>query len=160
MKILVEKFCSIATDGLWLSWLHDYDTEFYNEYISDLKITSGCSGKKDLVVKTLEKIDSRNHGYKLLEFINNNYPNMVVKDSSTRSDLVFPDYKPGILSYPRRIIISSNELDDFVSDKLLYEYVIVDGVAYIEYLLDSDKNLVDGIPDENWLVREFKNNQK
>lgn len=72
---------------------------------------------------------------------------------------VFDWYNPYILNYPMRIAITGDP-EEFVADKIDYEYVVVDGVAHIEYIPEECGKLVDSIPEHYWTLRNYKLNQK
>lgn len=133
-----------------------------------LQESRGCNQNKDLMVELLKELERMPGAVeKLFEFLNKHYPYMIVKEgqppskvSSSQSDLVFSYYNPQILTYPRRRIFEGVDLErqvkEFLLDKLKSDFVIVNGKAYVEYLEQSDAQLVNEVPQNNWQIAAWR----
>lgn len=119
------------------------------------------------MVDTLAEIDKNGGGDKLLGFIQQHYPYMLIDEApaqsqSVSSDDVFGYFNPNILTYPRRIIFTGPEnelrrkIQEFTIDKIKSDSVIVNGVAYIEYLTQDDSSVKDSVPQKSWLIARWK----
>lgn len=168
-ELKISQFCSLSTSPSWHVWLYNYDIELYNKYMAKLRESKGCSYNRQLMIQTLEDI-KRIGGYSVLyDFIKSNYPYMVVDDyklslNEDKNNVIFPGYRPNILTYPKRIIFSGekedlvNRINHFVRDKLKHDHIIIGNQGYVEYLDVSDKHIVDKIPMNNWLIANYRKN--
>jgi len=175
MKVKVDKFCGLATSTEWQTWLFNHNKEYYKELINHLRTSSGCNGNSKKMVELLERIDEDpESSEKLQEFLSSKFPYIIDKSSSRllptkmlsvenlNAHGVFDHYDPSLLTYPKRIILKGENIDsvveNFVSDKVASNHVIIDDTAYIEYLTEFDEHLIDQIPDENWQTKIYENN--
>jgi hypothetical protein len=162
MKIRADKFCSLSTSHSWQAWLHGYNVDLWTKFMIRLRESRGCNHNRDIMMATLKEIEAKGGGEALMAFLEKNYPTMVIHEPTPmKADAeVFPGYNPGILTYPRRTMMTGPELERrvqrFMGDKLKSDHIIVNGVAYIEYLLPEDAALVAKIPDRNWMVRAYR----
>jgi hypothetical protein len=162
MRVRADKYCSLATSHSWQAWLHGYNVDVWTKFMARLRESRGCNNNRDIMMATLQEIESGGGGEALLAFLNKNYPAMVIHEPTPipQNVEVFPDYNPGILTYPRRTTISGPELErrvqKFMRGKLKAEHVIVNGTAYVEYLLPEDAALASQIPDRSWQVRVWR----
>ena len=73
---------------------------------------------------------------------------------------VFEHYNPSLITYPRRLIIAGpnleNKVDAFLKDKNIYEHVVIENRAYIEYLNPEENNLAKDIPEHNWQIKRYR----
>ena len=163
MRIRVDKFCSLATSRDWQTWLFKYNEELYREFIARLRLTRGCGDNRELMIQTLDMVHQAGGTTVLLDFLRANYPYIIVGDNqqkpATEWDRLFHS---GILTYPKRKILfgTADQLpllvEQFVSDKIKYESLIVSDRAYVEYLDSGEEHLFAQIPTKNWLIREKK----
>ncbi len=69
-----------------------------------------------------------------------------------------------IVTIPRRKSFSGagleNQVRDFCTDKLVCEYLLTDGFAFVEFLSKSDSHLVDEISEKNWILSKYKGNRR
>ena len=81
---------------------------------------------------------------------------------------IFPSYSPGILTYPRRIILIGSLRDlrkqvrEFVLDKPVHDSLFMEDSesqhrVYIEYLEKSDMHLRDAIQMKSWQIAAYRN---
>lgn len=118
------------------------------------------------MLELLTEIENRGNGQSLAEFILSNYPHMIDGHRPIRSDygndIVFNNYNPNILTYPRRMIIEGDQrlLDrkarEFLLDKMKGDYIIVGDKLYIEYLEKKDKSIANSIPLSNWQIANYR----
>lgn len=160
MKIKLDKFCALATSSSWQAWLYSFNESIYTDFITRLRKSTGCANNSTIMVDILDKIKSVNGSDELLKFVKSNFPYMVVDEPVVIPSQVFDGYDPSILTYPRRLILRGDglieKINDFLRGKIKSDFVIVDNVAYIEYLIGSDIALVDKIPLSNWKVTNWK----
>jgi len=174
MKIKVDRFCGLATSTEWQTWLFEHNREYYKELINHLRTSNGCNSNGKKMAELLEKINEDPKSSKdLQEFLSSKFPHVIDRSSSDFSPIktlsvenlnahgVFDHYDPNLLTYPKRIILKgeniSNIVDNFVNDKIMASHVIIDDTAYIEYLTEFDKHLIEQIPNENWQTKSYKN---
>lgn len=165
MKILVEKFCSISTSPAWQSWLYNFDRNLHSWYIQRMRESTGCDSNRNLMVEALEEVQKRDSS-SLIAFLRSNFPQVLLEENHKPQSLdrhgIFPEYSPGILTYPRRTILVGSRgklnrmLREFLNDKPVHDSVILDDRAYIEYLEVSDMHLKDAIPEESWLIKNHR----
>lgn len=165
MKILVDRFCSLATSPSWQAWLFHFNKQLHRKFIKKLQGAKGCNQNKDLMIHLLEEIELLDGSGKLEEFLSKHYPNMIEGRRTPvdeTPDAVFPNYNPHLLTYPRRIIFTGdkktlhNKVQEFVLDKIRHDSIIVGNKAYIEYLTKADSGIVEQIPDKNWLIGRYR----
>lgn len=125
---------------------------------------------------TLKRINKLGGSDQLALFIKTNFPQMIKEELSLEQKdkdgkvlnkhAIFDTYMPGILTYPRRIIFVgpkrelTKEVNEFTSQKPVYDCIIVDDRAYIEYLEETDMHLKDVIPLKNWQIAIYRNKNK
>lgn len=158
MNIKVEQFCSLATSPSWQAWLYRFDSVLYKSFITRLQSSKGCNQNREIMKSTLSELNKLNANDSLEIFLRKHYPHMI--EERKKSNLVFKNYNPTLLTFPRRMIISGDDIErkvlDFVSDKIKYDFIVVDGIAYVEYLTTDDKNIVGRLPASSWQVRRYK----
>lgn len=168
MKIKVEQFCALATSPSWQAWLYQFDSEIYSWFIGKIRTSKNCTENREIMQITLDKIKKIDDSGQLLEFLTQRYPHVIVSDEKQRvEDIngVFPGYVQGILTYPHRMIIESpidaleKRIRKMIRGKLKSDYIIIGNVGYIEYLDNSEKDLVGKIPDKNWLISAYRKRQ-
>jgi len=163
-SIKTEQFCSLSTSPAWQSWLWHFNQDMFHSFINKLQQSRGCTANRELMTDVLAQIDKIPDGMrKLWAFLSEQYPHMLVDELPAVpavKSVVFSEYNPSILTYPRRIIFSGpdagKQFIDFVSGKLKIDHITVDGSIYVEYLLKSDQHLVDKIPEKSWQIRSYK----
>ena len=158
MKIKTSEFCQLASTPSWQGWLYHFNIDLYKDFIAKLRESKGCGHNKDLMTELLAKIDRIPDGNdKLLQFLGTHYRHILIEDT------VFPNYVPGILTYPRRLIMTdenplllSRKVKAFLLDKLKYDTLTIGNTAYIEYLLITDDNVVNDIPMDSWKIAAWR----
>lgn len=142
--------------------------DLYRKFMTNLQQSKGCSQNRELMLGLLKDIQSNGHSDSLIEFISKHYQYMIDGvDPVVKQDYgnVFRDYSPNILTYPRRTIFtgdykSLNKIaKEFLLDKLKGDYIIVGDKLYIEYLIKSDRSIVNDIPIENWQIANYRQKQ-
>lgn len=165
MKIKTDQFCGLATSPSFQSWLYYHDVELYRKFMSDLRLSKGCSHNREMMLKLLDDIRDTGGNDSLIVFISRNYKYMIDgNDGVVEFDGgdVFIDYKANILTYPRRVIFSGENKSlvkrarEFLLDKLSGDYIIVGDKLYIEYLNKSDSSISGSIPIENWQIANYR----
>lgn len=176
MKVKVEKFCALATSPSWQAWLFHFNADLYRRFIKRLQESRGCGQNRDLMIEILGEIDKLSGNEKLLGFLHQHYPHILINEAppvraepspeSSRqvvgADEIFEHYNPNLLTYPRRIIFTGSarelktKVQSFLLDKIKSDSVIVGEKAYVEYLTADDAALKDSIPQKNWRIAAWK----
>lgn len=171
MRIKSEQFCAIATSPSWQAWLYNYNSALYKQFIDKLTTSTGCTKNREIMLSTLDQIGLMGGTDSLAELLMKNYPHVI--DNSAQSATVsafgspavslFSGYKPGILTYPRRVILTGGDVaakaNEFVADKLRSDVIVLDGKAYVEYLTVDDKDILNSIPAKNWQIAAYRARQ-
>lgn len=162
MKIKSKQFCYLSTSPSFVNWLNVNAVSEYNYLLEEQAKKASC-GHNTRIMHTILSRLAKTKSKELLIFLQEHYP-YVLEDTKIKDDAlinkdlsnskVFGLYDPTILTFPRRAIVS--DLEKFVEGKLIYDYVELDGLFHVEYLNYTDKNLVNSIPDDNWLTKRFK----
>ncbi len=174
MQVKINKFCALATSPSWQAWLFHFNQGLYQKFFNKLQVSRGCNQNRDLMIELLKEIELVPGGTEsILTFLQKHYPSVLnngiaqpsVVRTSPATNKVFEYYNPNLLTYPRRLVIEHGEVErlaiEFIRDKIRSDFVIVDGKAYIEYLLASDEPIKDKIPTDNWVIRRWRSrNQK
>lgn len=166
MKIKTDQFCSLATSPSLQTWLYNNDAELYRNFIGRLQRSRGCSQNRELMLELLTEIENRGNGKSLAQFILSNYPHMIDGGKPTKNyyedNVVFSNYHPNVLTYPRRIIIEgesrlfNKKAVEFLLDKMKGDYIVVGDKLYIEYLEKKDKLIANSIPLSNWQIANYR----
>lgn len=164
-NLQIAQFCSLSTSSSWHTWLHEYDSVLYQDFIDKLHKSSGCSYNRKLMVEVLDHIQTDGNIEALHNFIRVNYPFMIAKGKTLIEDNPFPDFIPEILTFPRRIILEgdrpqlSKMLLSFIKDKLKYDYIMLGNRCYVEFLTKGDEEVLKQINTNDWLIANYRKNK-
>lgn len=174
--IRVESFCALSGNSQWQNWLYKYDITLYNELIAHLRVSRGCGHNREKMIDLMGKIEARPGGRDVIvEFLRANFPSMLDYAGAPVSKPA-PSAVPGVqlpqvpfewngnsLTFPKRAVLDNPdpaalraEVDRLVSDKLRYDFVILQDKAYVEYVPANHAKILDQIPVSNWKVSLFK----
>lgn len=168
MNVKVEQFCSLATSPSWQAWLYHHSNIIYKEFIRRLQGSRNCTENRELMKDILKSIDEDGGAESLEDFLKSHYPHMLQGNSlhiervSEDKHGVFPGYSPGILTYPHRVIFEGNpeklekRVKNFITKKGHADHIILGNRAYIEYLENSESDLVGKIPEKNWQIAIYR----
>jgi len=164
MRVKTALFCSLSTSVDFQTWLYNFDDSLYKSFMTDLREAKGCEQNKNIMMQILNKIEALQGGSQLESFLLDKYPHIVDAPGEVIANdkhQVFDDYVPGVLTYPRREIIKNHgdldrQIQRFLASKIAGDYIIVDGVAYVEYLLPGEEELLSQIPTTKWKVKEYR----
>ena len=166
MKLRIGQFCSLAASPTFQSWLYKTDIDVYRIYQRQMRSSKGCAENKTVMEETLQLLRDANKEVELYTFLKAAYPNMIegyVSRPTIAEGDVFPEFNPDILTYPHRIIFEGlkepylkRKVQSFLLNKIKSDYIIIDDKAYVEYLSEDDKQVVDQIPLSNWLVSQYR----
>jgi hypothetical protein len=151
--IKLSKFCSIANDAEWHKWLYGFDRQLYNWFVGRMRVSRGCNDNRSIMEELVKVVATSGRSDALEDFLRVKFPNSL--------ETLPPPFDPitvNILTYPHRHIVRGGNLQNvvmvFVADKFKYEYVIVNGVAYIEYINNDESDMV--IPHKNWVIAAWR----
>lgn len=173
MNIAINQFCYLSSAPAWLAWLHDFSKEMYADFVEHGRRNQSCRSNQQKMLEVLDAITKTDGGeQRLEEFLRKSFPHVLAKaivretapSPAAGGGPVFPHYDPQLMTLPRRRVITTAEANgdleaavrDFLRDKPLSDYVIVDGVAYVEYLPASLAPMAGQVPADNWQVRAYK----
>ena len=149
----------LSTSPKWQTWLYHYNQAIYNQFIKELKQSKGCDTNRKLMERTLKKIQDAGDSNKLLQFLQTHYPETIKQETKP----VFVQYKPGILTYPRRVILTGSDLrqqvKQFTKNKIKHDSIIINDTAYVEYLNQEDRHIINKIPLSNWQIVAYRKNK-
>lgn len=159
IKLKTSQFCGIARNKDWQLWLKDIDQDLYDQLNKTIG-NNGCRSVMKIMIDIYKSLYDNGHGKKLEDFVNRRFPYIIdnvphtfkSKKSLNTESVVFKCYKPHILTFPHKLILEGENLEqrvrDFLYDKIDYDYIIVDNKAYIEYFNSQYKNVAIKIPPE------------
>jgi hypothetical protein len=172
MRLRLDQFCFLATAPAWLAWLYELSSPLYVEFVEHLRRKPSCRANSDKMLEMLHKITALNNGEDELEtFLRHTFPHVLIDDRPIPARSrpqprgpVFPHYDPNLITIPRRRVLTGQDgiakleqvVVSFLADKVESDFVIVDGVAYIEYLPRELEYLIGRVPETNWLVRRYR----
>lgn len=187
-------FCSLSRSSEWHTWLGGIASDLLADLNSTLK-TGSCKANSFKMIDIYNQLYQRGHGTQFEEFINNKFPyvidtnvqvitkpviegkpaNLPIKQSrsdttkvvQTDTNGVFSNYKPGLLTFPHRIIFTSDNPDDlkvriakFIADKLGSDYIIIGNMGYVEYFDTKYADIVDKILPNTREIYQYKQRKK
>lgn len=174
-KIKLDQFCGLSTDQNWQAWLYQHYIQLYRELMDHLKTSRGCGHNREKMVELTGKLQAQPGGLEaLIGFLRSNFPAMLEYMAPTpglpgaaspvaAAQVPFELKSPGLLTFPQRTILEHSNpailqqnVQKFASDKVKYDFIIIDGKAYIEYVSASHSRIAGQIPIKNWLVTAFK----
>lgn len=166
--IKVNQFCALATSPAWQAWLYHFDNDLYKRFITKLHKSGGCTRNSQIMAETLDEIDDSGRIDELYGFLKDHYPYVLDKQKDDKVSIdkynVFDGYVPGVLTFPHRLIVRSDnpigEVKKITAGKGVYDFVIIKDHLYIEYLEKNEKHLLGEIPAENWLTTKWKKNNQ
>jgi hypothetical protein len=166
LKVRTSTFCGIATSPVWQSWLFEYSQDLYRNFMAKLHESKGCAENRQIMMDLLDGIQKDGHEDVLVAFLQQRFPTALLANPAPAGKIdnnIFPDFTPGVLTYPHRHIIDSGDniqqqIAEFLKDKGRSDILVKNGVAYIEYLLPEEKDM--DVPATNWLIRAWKERHK
>jgi hypothetical protein len=166
LKVRTSVFCGIATSPAWQSWLFEFDQDLYRSFMAKLHESKGCGENRQIMMNLFEEIQQGGHEDTLVAFLQQRFPTALLSNPAPVAKVdnnIFPDYTPGVLTYPHRHIIDSGEnvqqqISEFLKGKGRSDVLVKNGVAYIEYMLLEEKGM--DIPVSNWLLQAWKQKHK
>ncbi len=148
MKLNLSKLCGIAAEHRFLSFLYEVDPDLFLRYRMELINSSGCKKTRLLIDSTINSLNKLGHIEKFEQFISKNYPDCI---ASSKSNEIFPDYDPKIITIPHRIIMNGNQ-DGACDNKLICKCLEYKGLTYIEYLKIGEEKYLDKV---SWILDNY-----
>lgn len=170
LRIRSGQFCALAKESKFQIWLSGKSTELYQELMEHLKQSTSCKSnivKMNSIKDGLDKLDL---GDDLFEFLKKNYPLTISEiDEKTSKEFeyvqytnaldklddvsVFKYYNPKILTFPQKIVFKNanrialeESVKEFLVDKIDYDYIIINDLAYVEYFHYKYRGEAEKIP--------------
>lgn len=155
-RIRTQQFCSLSQEQLWQSWLQSVAQELYEELMAHIKKSNSCRSNHLKMTEIYAELEKRKLVELMIEFLRKEYPNTVeevqkmgeikprssssTKVSTSRDQDVFVYYKPGLLTFPQKMILENNDPTDlerdvhnFLIGKIGGDYIIIGNRAFIEF---------------------------
>ncbi len=173
MKIKTGQFCALSKSTDWKNWLDHIAPDLFELLTETLKKSRGCRSSHEVMMNIYHELYKRNFGSEFEKFVTNRYPYII---DNTKKDLrkraatqprrylnkhkVFKSFRPGILSFPQKKILTGEDLEkkveEFISNKQGVDYIIVDGHAYIEYFMPKYAHVIKDIPEESRDIYQYR----
>ena len=166
MKLVLSQLCNLSISQSWHNWLYDFDKNIYTHFIQMMRDAKNCSDNKKVMLKIVNEIRRSEDAAIFYEYLHLNHPLAITGHRYDNAvNQVFKDYDPNIKTYPKRIIMSNdnekillNRVRSFTRNKICCDYIIIDDKAYIEYLDNDELEVIDSIPNKNWLIAAYRKN--
>ena len=180
MELRISSFCSLSRNLDWHSFLQRVAPDIYSNLTEFLKTNTGCRSAKDKMIGIYRELYSRKLGNEFEDFIRRRFPYIIESDDETpkkpaksrqkaippsamNKHGVFKNYKPGILSFPHKLIMIDGDSEqlikkvkEFLSDKIAIDYIIIGDTAYVEYLMRRYEDIVHQIPHSAKEIDQFR----
>lgn len=168
-QLSVSRFCSLATSTGFQTWLFEYSQSLYRDLMHHIRRAKGCNANTEKMHGLLKQIEEQGGIEQLYAFLKVEYPDVFEQPTrqlgSNHSSLdrhgVFGGfYNPGLLPFPRRLILKGSasslatHIEAYQNTNAVVDFLIIEDLAYIEYV--SDRAIADRIPDKNWLIKKFR----
>ena len=166
MKLVLSQLCNLSISKSWHNWLYDFDKNIYTNFIQLMRESKNCSDNKKAMLIIVNKIKEGQDAAMFYEYLHLNHPLAITGHKFDKEvNRVFEDYDPNIKTYPKRVIMSNNNkkallnrVKSFARNKICCDYIIIDDKAYIEYLDNDELDIIDNIPNKNWLIAAYRKN--
>lgn len=172
-KINSNEFCYLAKSEIFLTWLKSLNADLHTDLIRFLMSGNGCAENRAKMYEVLQVIvKNRQWALSLESFLLKHFPAMIVGDKASAAaprrltkevenkHNVFTYYDPSLTTFPRRIILSGDDLrkkvGDFCARQFYCEWIIIEDRAYVEYIQPDASIQKSDIPEKNWQIRAFK----
>ena len=184
MKIKINSFCSISRNPDWHDFLERVAPEILKELMVFIRANKSCRTAKTKMIEIYKKLYSMGLGGQFEDFVKRRFPYIVEGDDPkpkaarkayvpTEKRIVppqrlnkhgvFKSYNPRILTFPHKLVLTNDNSEDllaetkrFMRDKISTDYLILENVAYIEYLLPKYKDIANQIPPDGWEIENFR----
>lgn len=188
MEIHTHSFCGISQSEDWQNWLAEIDEELHADLMITLNQRKGCRTNSNKMKEIYVKLYENGNGLAFEDFITRRFPWLIKSHKQVQpkidqqptqttkptkplipqeaADLnkhqVFKAYRPNILSFPQKLIISGNpsnlqkHIQTFCRDKLAVDWIIIEDRAYIEYFLPKFANLISRFPREKREIYQYR----
>ena len=150
-----SQFCALIAEASFQKWLNDINTELYNEINKHISRSSGCKANNTKMSWLLDRLKEVGKYDDLLNFLTTHYPatigetQMEISSASPFGECVilhknpinsiFSHYNSSLLTFPHRLVLRGDPnkletaINKFLSDKIDFDYIIIDNIGYIEY---------------------------
>lgn len=184
--IKTNQFCALANSKDFQSWLLANAQDLHQKLMADVN-KGGCRKNRKIMLDIYSRLCDRDLEPTLLSFLRNKYPTIIdggpkkisnaspvkpvqrklkksrpKKVESLNKHNVFSSYRPGLLTFPQKMILTGDPSEieglvkKFVRDKVGADYIIIDDHAYIEYFEAKYGDIVKQIPPEKREIYAYK----
>lgn len=153
MILSLAKLCNISTEHKFLSFLYELDKDLFIDYRMRLVNSTGCKYNQRLMEGLIASFSKLGYTERFERFISGNYPECLSPDV----ERVFPDYDPGILTFPHRKILSvATDIGSICSDKLICKYLVMHDKLFVEYLNKDEEQLSTRL---SWILDNYSDSK-
>ena len=185
MKLKTSHFCGLSSATDWRNWLKSVALDLYDDLVN--APSKGCRANQEKMIGIQHTLIQRGLQAKLEAFLRKRFPYVIDEDDHATINVlkptkvppptkpvaghietmnkhkVFRNYRPDILSFPHKYIITGNpatlkeRVKDFTFDKVGVDTLIIEDHAYIEYFHKRYSDVVEKVPKENrdiWIYRQ------
>lgn len=188
-EIKTGSFCGLSRSEDFQRWLQAIAKDLHADLLTVVKSAKGCRANSNKMMDIYFELNSRGLEPNLITFLKRRFP-WVLKEvekpqkreqlqhikveqqlkrkatannwESLNKHKVFSRYRPDILSFPQKLILTGNpnslynKVQEFSKDKLAVDYLIIEDHAYIEYFEMKYAAVIDKIPRENRDIYKYR----
>lgn len=172
-----SQFCALIAEASFQKWLNDINPELYNEISKHLSKLPGCRANNSKMSWLLDKLKEIGKYDDLLIFLIANYPitigetQMEISSSplgecvilhKNPDNSIFSHYNSSLLTFPHKLILRGDPdklesvINRFLSDKIDFDYIIIDNIGYIEYFKYKYRSEASKIKKEDREIYKYK----
>lgn len=173
-----SQFCALIAEASFQKWLNDINPELYNEISIHLSKSPGCRANNSKMSWLLDKLKEIGKYDDILIFLTANYPvtigetQMETPISSPFGECVilhknpensiFSHYNSSMLTFPHKLVLRGDPnkleaaINKFLSDKINFDYIIIDNIGYIEYFKNKYRSEASKIKKEDREIYKYK----
>jgi hypothetical protein len=160
MTIDSARFCELAHDSSFQAWLLKLHHGLYKWLRDQLRHSGGCGHNVQIMRQLLGKLQHAGQHDALVAFLSTQHPAILQAMDTTTHDQVFGQFRPNLLTFPRRLILPGDyerhALHQLLAAKLEYEMLEHGGLIYVEYLEHADEATKNILSDQDWLIRRWR----
>jgi hypothetical protein len=170
MKLSLNKsqFCHLSSSPVWKAWLHSFDVGIFQDLVEHLRKGATCAANTAKMLSILERITASPSGEDALKlFLQRNFPHII--NVQQPPPAFIESFSTGLFTIPMRTIVRGNGSKDAAvqaskyaetARAAKYDFMVIESLAYLEYVPPDMADLVDTIPPENWLTTTHKQNNQ
>lgn len=184
MDIREGTFCGLARNPEWQKWLLEIAPDLHAQLLDTLEHSRGCHTNRDKMLEILSVLKIREKMPEFEQLVRERFPYVEDKKSGIKAKLnkkqqkfttqrpipttrdehgVFKIYKPHLLTFPAKIIISDKDrnslerrLFHFIRNKIGVDYLIIGNRAYVEYFFPQYRATLEKMSADDREIAKFR----